>query len=251
MNLVSWVWMNWTQILNIKDSNSLDATWRVYEDLSIKTHILLMLLEDVNRKSRLEWNLKNQDFKKFQEMWGSHVTETRSVRSWTRFQQDNAELKKGRFSKCVLITLLKLSWSFAVLDLLSAFFNRGGEERGSVYVGCFGPHMSHYVPHGGCMLQSWEQAGLLRRGQPVWPRKQDPKTLHSSEKSWGGRLVETNLPADLSSWRERPASGWSSCSGRAPPTTPSPRRRTGWGWPSAGGALREDGLLCPLRAHQG
>ena len=97
MKLVSWVWMNWTQILNIKDSNSLDATWRVYEDLSIKTHILLMLLEDVNRKSRLEWNLKNQDFKKFQEMWENHVTETRSVRSWTIFQQDNAELKKEGF----------------------------------------------------------------------------------------------------------------------------------------------------------
>ena len=106
-------------------------------------------------------------------------------------------VEKGRFSKCVLITLLKLSWSFAVLDLLSAFFNRGGEERGSVYVGCFGPHMSHYVPHGGCMLQSWEQAGLLRTGQPVWPRKQDPKTLHSSEKSWGGRLVERQRPEGL------------------------------------------------------
>ena len=186
---------------------------------------------------------------------------SRNVRKschWNRISEElnkistrQCRVEKGRFSKCVLITLLKLSWSFAVLDLLSAFFNRGGEERGSVYVGCFGPHMSHYVPHGGCMLQSWEQAGLLRTGQPVWPRKQDPKTLHSSEKSWGGRLVETNLPADLSSWRERPASGWSSCSGRAPPTTPSPRRRTGWGWPSAGGALREDGLLCPLRAHQG
>ena len=47
------------------------------------------------------------------------------------------------------------------------------------------------------MLQSWEQAGLLRTGQPVWPRKQDPKTLHSSEKSWGGRLVERQRPEGL------------------------------------------------------
>ena len=52
-------------------------------------------------------------------------------------------------------------------------------------------------------------------------------------KGRGLRACQSNLPADLSSWRERPTSGWSSRSGRAPPTSPSPRRRTGWGGASS------------------
>ena len=73
------------------------------------------------------------------------------------------------------------------------------------------------------MLQPWEQASLLRTGLPVWPRKQNPKNSHLSEKRWRGgsarrqglRACQPGLPTDLS-WtpqRGRPASGgaWPYC----------------------------------------
>ena len=92
----------------------------------------------------------------------------------------------------------------------------------------------------------FHEAGSAR---PEGPSRstQVTRLKKAGEGGWwkGLRACQSNLSADLSSWRERPVSGWSSRSSRAPPTTSSPRRRTGWGWPSVGGALREDGLLCP------
>ena len=100
------------------------------------------------------------------------------------------------------------------------------------------PTMYHMVD--ACSSHGSKLAFLEQVSQ-CGPENRTPKYFTRLKKAgeggwWKGRglrACQSNLPADLSSWRERPTSGWSSRSGRAPPTSPSPRRRTGWGGASS------------------